>query len=71
MSAVEHEIAAKLAEQEAMQKKLDAQALNALKLAPTITKTSEVLARHLREKVKQEVDLPAQILLSWIREEGN
>jgi flagellar M-ring protein FliF len=67
----EQEIEAKLAEQEATQKRLDAQALNALKLAPAITKTSEVLARHLRDKIKQEPELPSQILLGWIREEKN
>jgi flagellar biosynthesis/type III secretory pathway M-ring protein FliF/YscJ len=30
-----------------------------------------VLAKHLREKVKAEPDLSAQILRSWIRDEEN
>ena len=70
-SNLEQQIEAKLAEREAQQQKLDAQALSALKLAPAITKTSEVLAKHLREKVKEEPDLAAHVLQSWIREDGN
>jgi len=66
---LEQQLEAKLAERDAMQKKLDAQALSALKLAPVITKTAEVLAKHLREKVKQDPETPAQILRTWIREE--
>ena len=60
---------AKLPERETLQQKLDAQALSALKLAPVITKTSEVLAKHLREKITKKPKLSAQILRSWIREE--
>jgi flagellar M-ring protein FliF len=65
----EEQIESQLAEREAMQKKVEAQALNSLKLTPVITKTAEVLAKHLREKVKQEPDVSAQILRTWIREE--
>ena len=70
-SSVEQQFEAKLAERDAQQQKLDAQALSALKLAPAITKTSEVLAKHLREKVKEDPDLSAHVLQSWIREDGN
>jgi flagellar biosynthesis/type III secretory pathway M-ring protein FliF/YscJ len=45
--------------------------LSSLKLAPVITKTAEVLAKHLREKIKQEPDVSAQILRTWIREDEN
>jgi flagellar M-ring protein FliF len=68
---IEDQIESKLAEREAMQRKIDAQALNSLKLAPVITKTAEVLAKHLREKIKQEPEVSAQILHTWIREEEN
>jgi flagellar biosynthesis/type III secretory pathway M-ring protein FliF/YscJ len=54
-----------------LQHKLDAQALNQLKLSPVITKTAEVLAKHLREKIKQDPEVSAQILRTWIREEEN
>ena len=70
-SSVEQQFEAKLAERDAQQQKLDAQALSALKLAPAIAKTSEVLAKHLREKVKEDPDLSAHVLQSWIREDGN
>jgi flagellar M-ring protein FliF len=66
---IEHQIESRLAERDALQQKLDAQALSALKLAPVITKTSEVLAKHLREKIKSEAEVSAQILRTWIREE--
>jgi flagellar M-ring protein FliF len=69
--AVERQLESKLAQREALQQKMDAQVLNALKLAPVITKAAEVLAKHLREKVKLEPDLSAQILRSWIRDEEN
>jgi flagellar M-ring protein FliF len=65
----EQQIESKLAERESLQQKMDAQALNTLKLAPVITKTAEVLAKHLREKVKQDPEISSQVLRSWIREE--
>jgi flagellar biosynthesis/type III secretory pathway M-ring protein FliF/YscJ len=68
-SPAAEQMESKLAQREALQQKMEAQALNALKLSPVITKAAEVLAKHLREKVKQEPDLSAQILRTWIREE--
>jgi flagellar M-ring protein FliF len=66
---VEEQIESRLAERDALQLKLDSQALNALKLAPVTTKTSEVLTKHLREKIAKEPEVSAQILRSWVREE--
>jgi flagellar biosynthesis/type III secretory pathway M-ring protein FliF/YscJ len=66
---IEDKIESKLAERDALQKKIEAEALNSLKLSPVITKTAEVLAKHLREKIKQEPEISAQILRTWIREE--
>jgi flagellar M-ring protein FliF len=60
-----------IAEREALQQRLDDQALASLKLAPVITKKAEVFARHLREKIAKEPDVSVQILRSWIREEEN
>jgi flagellar M-ring protein FliF len=68
---LEDQIESRLAEREALQQKLESQALNSLKLAPVITKTAEVLARHLREKIAKDPDISAQILRTWIREEEN
>ena len=70
-SNLERQIESKLAERDAMQQRMEAQALNALNLAPVITKTAEVLAKHLREKIKLEPETPAQVLRTWIREEDS
>jgi flagellar biosynthesis/type III secretory pathway M-ring protein FliF/YscJ len=48
---------------------MEIQALNSLKLAPVITKTAEIMAKHLREKIAKEPDVSAQVLRSWIRDE--
>jgi flagellar M-ring protein FliF len=58
-----------LAERDALQAQMDAQALSSLKLAPVITKKAEVFAKHLREKIAKEPDISVQILRTWIREE--
>jgi flagellar M-ring protein FliF len=58
-----------IAEREALQQRMDEQALAALKLAPVITKKAEVFAKHLRDKIAKEPDISVQILRSWIREE--
>jgi flagellar M-ring protein FliF len=68
-AGLEQQIEAKLAERDALQKRVDAQALNALKIAPAMAKTSEVLAKHLREKVKEDATMAAHVLQSWIRED--
>jgi len=65
----ERQLESKLAERDALQQKLDTEALKALKVAPVITKTAEVMAKHLREKIKEESDISAQVLRTWIREE--
>jgi flagellar biosynthesis/type III secretory pathway M-ring protein FliF/YscJ len=58
-----------LAERDALQAQMDAQALSSLKLAPVISKKAEVFAKHLREKIAKEPDISVQILRTWIREE--
>jgi flagellar M-ring protein FliF len=67
--AAEEDIEAKLAQRDALERRLETQALNSLKLSPVITKTAEVLAKHLREKISKEPEISAQILRTWIREE--
>jgi len=70
-SALEQQMESKLAERDALQQRMEAQALNSLKLSPVITKKAEVFAKHLREKIKTEPEVSAQILRTWIREEEN
>jgi flagellar M-ring protein FliF len=65
----EEQLESKLAERAALEKRLEAQALSSLKLAPVITKTAEVLAKHLREKITKDPEVSAQVLRTWIREE--
>jgi flagellar M-ring protein FliF len=66
--SLEKRIQAQLAERDAAQQEAEARALSAL-TAPVITKTAEVLAKHLREAIKKEPEVPANILRTWIREE--
>ncbi len=68
---VESQIESQLAERDALQARMDAQALSSLKLAPVITKKAEVFAKHLRDKIGKEPDIAVQILRGWIREEEN
>lgn len=65
---VEKQFANKLAEREAKQAQLEAEALKNLQVVPVITKTAEVMAKHLREKIKQDPDISAQVLRAWINE---
>ncbi len=69
--SLEKQFESKLAERDAMQRQLDSQALNALTLNPVITKTAEILAKHLREKIKSEPDVSAQVLRTWIHEKDD
>jgi flagellar M-ring protein FliF len=66
---MEHQIESQLAERDALQAKMDAQALSSLKLAPVITKKAEVFAKHLREKITKEPEISTQILRGWIRDD--
>jgi flagellar M-ring protein FliF len=66
--AMEKQLESKLAERDAMQQQLDSQTLSAITGAPVITKTAEILAKHLREKIKTEPDVSAQVLRLWINE---
>jgi flagellar M-ring protein FliF len=66
---IENRIESRLAEHEAKQKRLEEEALQSLQLTPAITKTAEVLTKHIRDKVAKAPDISAQILRTWIREE--
>jgi flagellar M-ring protein FliF len=60
------ELETKLAEQEALKRKMEAEALSALKLPAITSKKGEVLARHLVESSKKDPVTVAQILRTWI-----
>jgi flagellar M-ring protein FliF len=65
----EEDLAARLAARDVLEQQLEAQALKSLTLAPVITKTGEILARHLREKIGKNPEVSAQVLRTWIRDE--
>jgi flagellar M-ring protein FliF len=67
----ENQLEKKLAERDALNAKLEAQAIQALSIMPVITKTAEVLAKHLREKIKTQPEVSAQVLRTWINEGEN
>ncbi len=63
---VEHQLEARLAEQEALKKKQEAEALSQLKLPPVTTKKAEVLAKHLVETAKKDPVAAAHVLRTWL-----
>ena len=64
----EQKVEAQLAQRNQAQLEAEERNLSALKL-PVITKTAEVLAKHLRETFKKDPEVPANVLRTWIREE--
>jgi flagellar M-ring protein FliF len=65
---IEQQIESKLAERAALQHQMEQKALSALSIAPVITKTAEVMAKHLREKIKQQPEIPAQVFRTWLHD---
>jgi flagellar biosynthesis/type III secretory pathway M-ring protein FliF/YscJ len=68
--AIEQQMENRLVEQEDQKRRLDAAALNSLKLPPVSTKKSEVLTKHLVETAKKDPTAAAQILRSWLYDES-
>jgi len=68
--ALQHQMQDKLAAQEALQAQADQAALNGLKLPTVTTKKSEVLVKHLRDSVTKDTPGSANILRSWLTENG-
>jgi flagellar M-ring protein FliF len=57
-----------LASRAASQERLEAEALNALRLPTAGTKKSEILTKHLKKAVKDDPAGSAQLLRTWIHE---
>jgi flagellar biosynthesis/type III secretory pathway M-ring protein FliF/YscJ len=66
--SLEKGVQSKLAEHDALQQQEEAKAM--LKLVPGITKTAELMAKRLRDKVQQGPELSAQVLRTWISRRG-
>jgi flagellar M-ring protein FliF len=63
---VEKSLSDRLAEQEHLKRKMEAEAINQLKLPPVTTKKAEVLTKHLVETAKKDPMAVAQILRTWL-----
>ena len=57
-----------LASRVASQERLEAEAMNALKLPTAGTKKSEILTKHLKKAVKEDPIGSAQLLRTWMHE---
>ena len=63
------QLEARMNEQAATKKRLEAEALSALKLPPVTTKKSEVLTKHIGEAAKKDPTLMVHVLRSWLEED--
>ena len=68
--SLEQQIEHQLAEQNALRKKQEADALNALKLPP-VTKKAEVLTKHIAEQAKKDSASMAHVLRAWMSDGGD
>ena len=66
---LQKQIEDRLAEQNALRQRQEAEALNALKVAP-VTKKTEVLSKHISEQAKKDAASMAHVLRSWMAESG-
>ncbi|MCE5310508.1 MAG: flagellar M-ring protein FliF [Acidobacteriales bacterium] len=65
---LEQQMAAKLAEQAAMKDRLEAEALNSLKLPQVTTKKTEVLTKHINTEAKKDPGSMAHLVRTWLNE---
>ncbi len=66
--SAQRELESQLAERQATQSRLEAEALRNLKLPAVTTKKAEVLAKHISETVTKDPVATAQILRTWLAE---
>jgi flagellar biosynthesis/type III secretory pathway M-ring protein FliF/YscJ len=59
---------AQIAEQTAIKKQQEIEAMTALKLPQVKTKKSEVLTKHIAEEAKKDATTMVQVLRNWINE---
>ncbi len=66
---IEQQLEAKIAEQAALKARMDAEALNSLKLPQITTKKAEVLNKHITEEAKKDPGSMAQLVRTWLNEQ--
>jgi hypothetical protein len=59
---------ARLAEQNALDQRLEIEALNSIKLPKVTTKKTEVLIKQVKEAAKKDATIGTNILREWIGE---
>lgn len=62
------EMEAQIAEQVAMKKQQEIEAMRALKLPQVTTKKAEVLTKHIAEEAKRDASSMVQVLRNWMNE---
>jgi flagellar M-ring protein FliF len=70
VAVVQRQMEERIAEQAALQQQADEVALNSLKLPAVATQKSEILVKHLRENIVKDTAGSANILRSWLTEDG-
>ena len=68
---VESKMQERLAEQAALKARLEEEALKSLKLGAVKTKKTEVLTKHLADEAEKEPAAMAQLVRTWLNEEGD
>jgi len=63
------QLEARLNEQALLKQKMEAEALQALKLPQVTTKKSEILTKHIGEAAKKDPTLMVHVLRSWLEED--
>jgi flagellar M-ring protein FliF len=63
------QLEARLSDQTVQKQKLEAEALNALRLPQVTTKKSEVLTRHIGDAARKDPTLMVHVLRSWLEED--
>jgi len=66
---LEEQMASKLAEQAAMKERLEAEALDSLKLPQVTTKKTEVLTKHINAEAKKDPASMAHLVRTWLNEQ--
>ena len=67
--SIEEQMQARLAEQAALEQKLEQEALSSIKLPKVTTKKTEVLAKQVKENAKKDATVGAHVLKTWIGEQ--
>jgi flagellar M-ring protein FliF len=67
--SLEEQMQARLAEQAALEQKLEQEALSSIKLPKVTTKKTEVLAKQVKEYAKKDASVGAHVLKTWIGEQ--